>query len=594
MSKIVIDASSFKEQGGWVLDTQFVVNMGTPYLLAHGLGKPVENAKTEFEVECQGEYTIYAYTFNWLAPWKKEAAGKFKIQVDNIECETVFGTTSETWGWEKGTKISLEKGSHIISLNDLTGYEGRCGIVVLSDEECELPTGAKEITDFILASKKDSKVPVEEFDLVVAGGGIAGMSAALTAARSGLKTALIQDRAVVGGNNSSEVRVWLGGITNTEPFPGIGNITNEFEQLNARHYGPDNTADLYEDDRKLEILRKQPNLSLLTEHVLVDVEVNNNIIEKAYAWDYRQGKMRELSAKLFCDSTGDATLGDLAGADYEVTTNGHMGMTNFWCVKKTEEKHGFAPCPWAIDLKGVNFPGKIGDGSFGEYFDRALGVWYWESGCELDPIEKAEYARDLNFRAMYGAWDAIKNYDKSVEYENHDLEFSCYIGGKRESRRLMGDLILTKSEVKKGRAYDDSCIPSSWSLDVHYPNRKYYEAFRAGDAFLTSAYFERFNGPYFVPYRVLYSRNINNMFMAGRNVSVSHDALGTVRVMRTGGMMGEVVGYAAKMCVEKGVLPRDVYQNHLDDFMTSLRNIPKKLDIPLVVKVIHNGSKVVD
>jgi len=126
--------------------------------------------------------------------------------------------------------------------------------------------------------------------------------------------------------------------------------------------------------------------------------------------------------------------------------------------------------------------------------------------------------------------------------------------------------VLTKSDVKKGIIFEDACVPSTWNFDVHYPDRRFYSAFHEGDGFLTKDYHEKFNTPYFIPYRCLYSRNIKNLFMAGRNVSVSHDALGTVRVMRTGGMMGEVIGKAAKICIEYKINPRDVYENHLEEF----------------------------
>ena len=188
--------------------------------------------------------------------------------------------------------------------------------------------------------------------------------------------------------------------------------------------------------------------------------------------------------------------------------------------------------------------------------------------------EKAEYIRDLNFRAMYGAWDAVKNVDG--EYPSHRLSFCAYIAGKRESRRLLGDVVLTKQDVQKGRYQEDGCVPSTWSFDVHYPDRRFYSAFHEGDAFIAGAYYEQFPGPYFVPYRVLYSRNIANLFMAGRNVSVSHDALGNVRVMRTGGMMGEVVGYAAKLCCKFDIQPREVYTEHLEEFIMELKSIPNR------------------
>lgn len=573
---IVITASEFKNSGGWVLDTQFFSTMGMPYLLAHGLGNPVEDAVIEFTAPTDGEYGMFVYTFNWVAPWKKEdAPGIFEIYVDDKKAGNTFGATAPKWGWENGGALRLSEGSHRLKLHDLTGFEGRVGMIVFStDNDLLLPESAQDVSAFVYsAAGAEEPIDAGSYDLVICGAGMPGICAALSAARSGLKTALIQDRPVVGGNNSSEVRVWLGGGTHYEPFPGIGNIINEMEQQTFAHYGSANKGENYEDGKKLALLLNEKNITLYLEHIMTDVEMDGNTIKSVIAWDHRNGVRRRLCGKLFSDCTGDATLGYLAGADFEVTTNGHMGMTNFWYVEETEEKQDFPECPWAIDLSGVDFPGKVGvKDVYGGEGSRSLGCWFWESGCERDPIIMAEFARDLNFRAMYGAWNTLKNREHS--YENYRLGYSSYIGGKRESRRLFGDIILTKNDVLKHKYIEDGCVPSTWNFDVHYPDKRFYGAFREGDAFITKDYHEPFQRPYFIPFRTMYSRNIANMFMAGRNVSVSHDALGTVRVMRTGGMMGEVVGYAACLCRKYDINPRKLYEEHLDEFIEQLKAIP--------------------
>ncbi len=402
---------------------------------------------------------------------------------------------------------------------------------------------------------------------------MAGICASLSAARNGLKVALVQDRPVVGGNNSSEVRVWLGGETHFEPFPGIGNIINEMEQAKVGHGGAGNKGENYEDGTKLALLKAEKNITLYLENALTDVTTDGERITGVTVWDYRGGKRRHIKGRLFADCTGDAALGAMAGADFEVTTNGHMGMSDLWYIEDTGKKYTFPRCPWAIDLSDSVFPGRRSDKDYRftpEGFN--LGAWFWEGGMEHDPIAKMEYTRDLNLRAMYGAFDALKNVDG--EYENYKIGFSAYIAGKRESRRLFGDIVMTKSDVYKGVVYPDSCVPSTWNFDVHYPDRRYYSAFRDGDAFIAKDYHEPFKKPYFIPYRALYSRNVANMFMAGRDISVSHDALGTARVMRTCGMMGEVVGYAAKYCVRYGCDPRQVYTEHLDEFIGELKSLP--------------------
>ena len=242
-----------------------------------------------------------------------------------------------------------------------------------------------------------------------------------------------------------------------------------------------------------------------------------------------------------------------------------------------------------MNLTDADFPGRAEVVDVcGRKRERSMGCWFWEGGCELDPIAEAEYARDLNFRAMYGAWDCVKNVDH--DYETFALNYCSYIGGKRESRRLFGDVVLTKSEVSKGVVYPDRCVPSTWNFDVHYPDRRFYAAFHEGDGFLTKDYHEPFQKPYFIPYRCLYSRNIQNLFMAGRNVSVSHDALGTVRVMRTGGMMGEIVGIAAEICKKHHAVPRDVYELYLEELIDTLKNLPKVKLNALVANVNAEGQ----
>ena len=579
---ILAAAPVFGSFGGWVLDTQFVTTMGMPYLLAHGLGRPVEDAVTELTVEEGGEYHLFVYTFNWVAPWKKEEVpGLFDLLIDGQKVGPAFGGQTPVWGWERGGAVTLAAGSHTLTLRDLTGFEGRFGMALLTrDPEPALPATPEAVRAMVMG-RPDQEEGL--FDLVVCGGGIAGICAALAASRKGLKTALIQDRPVVGGNNSSEVRVWLGGETHFDPFPGIGNIVNELEQTKVGHHGSENAGENYEDGRKLALLEAEEELTLYLGHIVTDVQMEGERIGSVTAWDYRGGRSLRIAGALFADCTGDATLGALAGADFEMTANGHMGMSNLWYAEECDGEQPFPACPWAVDLSRSAFPGREGVDQYGLPPAAALGAWFWESGCEHDPILRAEYIRDLNLRAMYGAWDALKNCDGA--FRDYRLGFCAYIAGKRESRRLLGDVILTKSDVQKGAYREDGCVPSTWTFDVHYPDKRFYASFHEGDAFIAEAYQEPFQKPYFIPYRALYSRNVRNMFMAGRNVSVSHEALGTVRVMRTGGMMGEVVGYAAALCRRYGILPREVYRSHLESFMEELKSIPRRKLTELVANV---------
>jgi hypothetical protein len=161
---------------------------------------------------------------------------------------------------------------------------------------------------------------------------------------------------------------------------------------------------------------------------------------------------------------------------------------------------------------------------------------------------------------MYGAWDALKNADNL--YPNYKLNWAAYIAGNRESRRLVGDVVVTKEDVLSNKQWPDACVPCTWSIDLHLPDARYEKGFES-EPFISEAHYNRFKGPYWIPYRCLYSRNVENLFMAGRDISVTHEALGTVRVMRTTGMMGEVVGMAAAICKDYNTTPRGVYSEYL-------------------------------
>lgn len=211
--ELLVEAESFSDKGGWVIDPQFVEQMGSPYLLAHGLGIPVRDASTSISVPAEGKYNIWVRTRNW-APGNWEAPGRFRIVIDGTELEADLGT-QEGWSWQYAGKASLNDTVVQISLRDLSGFEGRCDAVYLSTSKSAPPDDIKELSSWRKNILNISDVPsrTESFDLVVVGGGIAGCAASVAAASQGLKVALVQDRPVLGGNASSEIRVHTEGIT---------------------------------------------------------------------------------------------------------------------------------------------------------------------------------------------------------------------------------------------------------------------------------------------------------------------------------------------------------------------------------------------
>ena len=575
-NSVFIEASNFANYGGWVLDTQFIQNMGSAYLLAHGIGEKVSDAITEIKFPKTGKYKIWVYTKNWVAVFKNNyAPGVFNVKIGNSTLNTNFGNSSEDWAWQEGDTFDVTETQTTISVCDLTGYEGRFAcIFITSDLDFVPPSEKVELETFRrILTNKTKVLDGGSYDIAVVGGGYGGMMSAKMASQMGLKVALIQDRPILGGNNSSEVRVWLYGLTCFKEFPKLGEITNIFDQKVSQIDGILNKAENYEDERKLKIFEEDENITLFLNHSLKGVETQNNTINSITIYNVKTCDYTKITAPLYVDCTGDGTLGYLAGADYEQTNTGHMEQSNFWCVDDMGNEQTFAPCPWAIDLHNVNFVSRPTFNGVEYYTEKqsaiTIGNWQWGSGFEIDPIKYSEQIRDYNFRAMYGAWDAIKNTDKTLK--NYKIVHSSYISGKRESRRLLGDIVMNSSDIITGKKYNDAIVGIDFSLDMHRPHHKYYPAYHEGYAFIGLDCAEKFKAPYFMPYRCLYSRNISNLFMAGRDISVTHDALGPVRVMRTIGMMGEVVGYASYLCKKYNTTPRGVYEKYINELLTYMK-----------------------
>ena len=589
LSGIFIEAESMDSLGGWVLDQQSMVQMGSPYIMAHGMGVPVEDASTTFVVEDGGTYYLWVRTKDWTRVWgRTESPGRFEVYVNGNPVKAIMGTEKADWYWQSGGKVKLKKGENVISLHDLTGFNGRCDAIYLTRDK---KLKASDID--AMRPKSVLKEYPEEFDLVVVGGGTAGCCAAISAARLGCKVAFIQNRPVLGGNNSSEVRVGLSGLIMQKPYPNLGNLMDEIggvgyhtrkeaqqdpesersKQIMAilkkhpekkiHNAGP---ASNYEDDKKLNAVLAEPNITLFLNTHVLDAETKNNRIVSVTGQNIKTGERIIFRGKFFADCTGDGDVGFLAGADYRVGRESKaetgekqapkkadsmvMGTSVQWYADDMGVASSFPSCPWALKFNEATYrPIKRGD-------------WDWEVGLTRDQVNEIEYIRDYALLSVFGNWDYLKNKSlRKYEFYTYKLQWVAYIGGKRESRRLLGDVILTEHDILEGKKFDDASFTTTWGMDLHYPKKlKGFE----GEPFLSYCEVQK-HEPYACPYRCLYSRNIDNLFMAGRNISVTHAALGTVRVMRTTGMMGEIVGMATSICKNNNALPRDVYTTYLND-----------------------------
>ncbi|MDO5580794.1 MAG: FAD-dependent oxidoreductase [Planctomycetia bacterium] len=581
-----LEAEGFSEKGGWFVDQQYMDQLGSPVLLAHGFGNPVADASSKIVFAKKGKYNLFVRTRNWVAPWTTQyAPGKFQLIIDGKTNPVVFGTVGNPWNWQKGSPILIEKDGQesTVVLHDLTGFDGRVDAICFSADPGFTPPNDKASLSVLRkqALNLPDTIPsasVKPFDLVVVGGGIAGICSAMSAARYGLQVALVQDRPVLGGNTSTEIRVHLCGRINLDPYPNLGNLT----WLMGPHAGGNGReAAHYKDQQRLDLVKAEKTLHLFTNfHVnKADVKREGAIqkITAVYGQNIETGQILKFEGSLFTDCTGDGTLGYLAGADWRMGRESRaetgedlapekgdkltMGASIQWNTIADEKDTSFPVLPWAIQ--------------FNEKTIRPMihGDWDWETGMNRDQINDIEWIRDNGLRAAYGHWSYMKNKIKDPVWKEKvkNLKFgwvSC-VAGKRESRRLMGDVVLQEQHLVNAIPFNDASVTTTWGIDLHYPEPQNAKDF-PGEEFRSHAPTKHIK-PYPIPYRCLYSRNINNLMMAGRQISVTHVALGSTRVMRTCGMMGEVVGMAAAVCKDHNCLPRDVYISHLDELKEKMK-----------------------
>ncbi|MDR0393566.1 MAG: FAD-dependent oxidoreductase [Tannerella sp.] len=581
---LFVEAEGFANKGGWVVDQQFMNRMGSPYLMAHGLGMPVQDAVTEVTLPEPGIYYVYVRTYNWTSPWTDKAGpGKFRLSVDGKKCANILGHTGSEWMWQEAGKVNIKKTNVQVVLQDLTGFNGRCDAIYFTTEKGEMPPAS--VKDLEAFRRKALNLPdiapsAGAYDLVVTGGGIAGMCAAISAARLGCKVALINDRPILGGNNSSEIRVHLAGRIEAGPYKELGNLLKEFAPERGGNAQP---ADYYEDEKKERAIANEKNITLFANHRAIAVQMDGKKITSIIIKHIETGEEKKLSAPLFTDCTGDGTIGYLAGADFRMGREGRDEFYESTAPEQPDKMTMGSSVQWySVDN---NKPAAFPSFEYGVTFTEescekeTMGEWTWETGMFLDQVDDFEQIRDYGMLVVFSNWSFLKNRLKENRtYKNLRLDWVAYIAGKRESRRLLGDYIAKEEDLTKHMVQEDGTATATRAIDLHYPdpeNTKYF----AGAEFKAIAEFIRIYG-YPIPYRCLYSRNIENLFMAGRNISVTHVALGAVRVMRTTAMMGEVVGMAASICKKHDVNPRDVYHDHLEELKSLMREGVGKKGLP--------------
>ncbi|MFD0959966.1 FAD-dependent oxidoreductase [Paenibacillus chungangensis] len=421
------------------------------------------------------------------------------------------------------------------------------------------------------------KYEVVKTDITVVGGGLAGVCAAVAAARLGRTVSLVQNRPVLGGNSSSEVRVWVCGATahgahryaRETGVMGELFIENQFHNIDGNPYFWDVTI--------LETVRAENNIQLFLNTDVHDVDAEgheeNRSIRSVTGWMMGSERRIRFESEMFLDCTGDGLVGFLAGAKYRIGREARhefneewapesadditLGSTILFYTKDVGHPVKYKPPSFAKDITQTSIPMKrvIQSG------DNGCSYWWIEWGGELDTVHNNEQIRDELWSAIYGIWDYIKNSGK-FDADNMTLEWVGALPGKREYRRFIGDYVLNQNDIVAQRPFEDRIGFGGWSIDLHPPQGMY--STESGSKHL------HVNGIYQIPFRSLYSINTSNLLFAGRDISASHVAFGTTRVMATCAVIGEAAGTGAALAVEKGVSPRELYTHHMKELQQLL------------------------
>lgn len=440
-------------------------------------------------------------------------------------------------------------------------------------------------------------------DICIVGGGLSGLCAAIAAAREGARVLLMQDRPVLGGNASSEIRMWVRGAAGKENRET--GIISELEEENIYR----NPALVYShwDSVLWGKARAEENIELLLNCSCVDADLSEDgkTILSVKGWQLTTYTWHTVYAEYFADCSGDSVLAPLTGAKYRVGREGHdeynesigpvtsdrktMGMSCLMQARETDHPVPFIPPEWANvyekdedfdyvppvdryqiddknDVKGNEQAKKAKICTRPHTLETSgTNFWWMELGGEYDSIHDTEMLRDELLKTAYGIWDHIKNRGDHGA-ENWELEWVGFLPGKRESRRYVGAHVLTQGDVESGGHFDDIVAYGGWTMDDHHPGGIQTPHDQPPSRLHPAP------SPYGIPYRVLYSESLKNLFFAGRNISATHAANSSTRVMATCALLGQAMGTAASMCVLQQLTPQEVYEREIRTLQKKLKD----------------------
>lgn len=427
------------------------------------------------------------------------------------------------------------------------------------------------------ANKRSLLKKIIHTDLLIVGGGLSGVCAAITAARAGLNVTLVQDRPVLGGNSSSEVRLWILGATshlgNNNRWSREGGVIDEILVENT--YKNKEGNPLIFDTILLDKVVSEPKIKLYLNTVVYDLEKSSNSqISSVRAFCSQNSTEYEFHAKYYCDASGDGILGFLSGAAFRMGAESKeefgekfapekeygelLGHSIYFYSKDVGKPIKFTPPAFALtDITQIPRFKNFNTKEFG------CKLWWLEFGGRLDTVHDTEEIKWELWKVVYGVWNYIKNSGNFPDAENLTLEWVGTIPGKRESRRFEGDYILKQQDIVEQRVHDDAVAYGGWSIDLHPADGVFSEKPGCNQWHA--------KGVYQIPFRCLYSRNISNLFLAGRIISATHVAFASTRVMATAAHIGQAVGMAAKIALKHNIYPKEILEKvYLEDLQQEL------------------------
>ena len=569
-----LEAEGFADYGAWQVDTQFTHKMGSAYLIAPGVCTPIGKARTIVAFPRGGTWQAWARTKDWIP---EHHPGRFRLTVDGQAGETLGASGKPGWRWEKAGSFTVAAGAVEVGLEDLSGAFARCDAILFTENRNYVPPEegmALEAERARLAGLPAEVAAGGTYDVVVVGAGPGGCGAAIAAARGGARTLLVHDRPVLGGNAGAEYAVGMNGAGCVYSGYRETGIVEESCLLSLK---PD------EDGQRQSygygvLAAREKCLTVVNNVRILSAETKDGVLASILGRDTLTGRRTVWRGRLFIDATGDGWLGYFAGAKM---LTGREGRARFGEPQAPEEPDNFTMSGCIMGEGGCSYRiartdapvsyetpawARILPKGFTRNISTLGGHWWLEHGGEIDDVADPELARDMLIRYSFAYWGWVKNESPlKGRARSYALTYVPWRNARREGMRLEGDYIFTANDAMSTRSFPDRITITGWPLDTHDPLGL---GNPTGDGFWHPH--PVMPAPCDVPYRILYSKNIANLFMCGRCVSASHIALGTLRVQSTCCSTGQAAGTAAAACIRLGLSPREYGEKHIADLQQQL------------------------